>query len=303
MRRQPWSDRISAAAIAACFHVLAILFLGLVSPTLHTPPRSPDLDTPEPVIEVELTRMPAPTPKPAPRERIAAADATPPEPPQVLARPPSPSMLPDSAPILQPTPQPQAPPQRLPAPPAPDLEAKAQAQEAPKPVEPTKVREKEKDKDKDKPQTQLAAAPASAPLPPVKPTSAPPSALTPGFRLPPGYGRPVEAEGVGGLRGVLRATVGCAHENYIGLTQAERERCATAYVRDASRGARVDPVPSDKRNAYDVEAAANVRRRAAKEGGTASPVVACDGPGANLGGGCLPAEAHTGARRDAPPPQ
>jgi len=55
-------------------------------------------------------------------------------------------------------------------------------------------------------------------------------------------------------------------------------------------------VPSDKREAYDAEAAANARRRAAKEGGTASPIVACDGPGSNLGGGCLPDEAHAHIR-------
>lgn len=58
----------------------------------------------------------------------------------------------------------------------------------------------------------------------------------------------------------------------------------------------VDPVPSDKREAYDVEAAANARRRAAKEGALAAPVVPCDGPGSNLGGGCLPEEAHTHIR-------
>ena len=114
----------------------------------------------------------------------------------------------------------------------------------------------------------------------------------------------METEGGGGLRGVLRSTVGCAHENYVALTPAERERCAKAFVRDAARGVRVDPLPSDKREAYDAEAAATARRRATREGGTASPIVACDGPGSNLGGGCLPAEAHTGTRRaTTPPPQ
>lgn len=308
MRRQPWSDRISATAIAACFHVLAILFLGLVSPTLHTPSRPPELDTPEPVIEVELTRIPSPEKKVAPRRRVAAAKDAPSPTPQVLSRPPSPSTPQDSAAVIQPAPQAEAPPKPKPVPALspPAVEAKAQALEPPKPVEPPKVQEKKKEKDK--PQTELAAAPkaeASSPAPTPAPTPTPtpipparqaaqaaPTVPAPGFRLPPGYGRTIEAEGGGGLRGVLRATVGCAHENYAALTAEERERCAKAFVRDAAHGVRVDPVPTDKREGYDAEAAANARRRASKEGATASPVVACDGPGSNLGGGCLPEDAH-----------
>ena len=299
MRRQPWSDRISAAAIAACFHVLAILFLGLVSPTLHIPPRQAELETDEPVITVELTRMPRPEPKPTQRQARIEAEAPAPT-PQVLSRPPSPS-APESTAVIQPAP--------TPAPPVPTVEAKAQPLEPPKPVEAPKAPEKasEKDKEKEKErerererlQTQLAAAakaetPAPVSPPPARPTAsaAAPFVPAPGFRLPPGYGRTVETEGGGGLRGVLRSTVGCAHENYAALTPAERERCAKAFVRDAARGVRVDPLPSDKRDSYDAEAAANARRRASKEGGTASPIVSCDGPGANLGGGCLPDEAH-----------
>ena len=313
MRQQPWSDRISAAAIAACLHVLAILFLGLVSPTLHIPPRQPELETEEPVIEVELTRIPLPAPMPARRHARIEAEAPAPT-PQVLSRPPSPS-APESTAVIQPSPQPEAPPKPTPAPPVPTVEAKAQPLEPPKPVEPPKTpekdkdREKEKEREKEQRQSQLAAAPkaeAPAPLPPARPTASAtaPFVPAPGFHLPPGYGRTVETEGGGGLRGVLRSTVGCAHENYVALTPAERERCAKAFVRDAARGVRVDPLPSDKREAYDAEAAANARRRATREGGTASPIVACDGPGSNLGGGCLPAEAHTGTRRaTTPPPQ
>ena len=313
MRQQPWSDRISAAAIAACLHVLAILFLGLVSPTLHIPPRQPELETEEPVIEVELTRIPLPAPKPARLQARIEAEAPVPT-PQVLSRPPSPS-APESTAVIQPSPQPEAPPKPTPAPPVPTVEAKAQPLEPPKPVEPPKTpekdkdREKEKEREKEQRQSQLAAAPkaeAPAPLSPARPTASAtaPFVPAPGFHLPPGYGRTVETEGGGGLRGVLRSTVGCAHENYVALTPAERERCAKAFVRDAARGVRVDPLPSDKREAYDAEAAANARRRATREGGTASPIVACDGPGSNLGGGCLPAEAHTGTRRaTTPPPQ
>ena len=322
MRRQPWSDRISAAAIAACFHVLAILFLGLVSPTLHIPPRQPELETEEPVVEVELTRIPPPTPRLVQRQARIETEAPAPT-PQVLSRPPSPS-APDSTAVIQPAPQPEAPPRPkpTPAPPVPTVEAKAQPLEPPKPADPPKAPEKDKEKEKEKEkerererekerlQTQLAAAPkaetpAPTPPPPARPTAsaAAPFVPAPGFRLPPGYGRTAETESGGGLRSVLRSTVGCAHENYVALTPAERERCAKAFVRDASRGVRVDPLPSDKREGYDVEAASNARRRAAKDGGTASPVVACDGPGSNLGGGCLPPEAHTSTRRATPPPQ
>jgi hypothetical protein len=96
----------------------------------------------------------------------------------------------------------------------------------------------------------------------------------------------------GGLRGVLRSTVGCEHQDYAHLSAAEKERCAGAFLRDAAHGPAVDRVPAAKREAYDQEAAANERRRLQKEGGLASPVVSCDGPGSNLGGGCLPDEAH-----------
>ena len=118
----------------------------------------------------------------------------------------------------------------------------------------------------------------------------------PDFSLPPGYGRSSDDTG-GGLRGVLRATVGCDHQDFSRLSDAERQRCQNAFLRDAGRGSRVDVIPSGKRDAYDLEAAANARRRMQKEGSTASPIVPCDGPGSNLGGGCLPPEAHTGVKR------
>ena len=120
--------------------------------------------------------------------------------------------------------------------------------------------------------------------------------VAPDFRLPPGYGRqPDDAVG-GGLRGVLRATVGCEHDDFARLSPAERDHCLTTFARDAGRGPSVDAVPAEKRSAYDVEAAANARRRAQREGSIASPVTACDGAGSNLGGGCLPPEAHSGNR-------
>lgn len=139
-----------------------------------------------------------------------------------------------------------------------------------------------------------ADARVPAALPAASATSGP--LVAPDFRLPPGYGRqPDEAAG-GGLRGVLRATVGCEHEDYVRLSPAERDHCLAAFARDAGRAPAVDAMPAEKRAAYDVEAVANARRRAQREGSIASPVIACDGAGSNLGGGCLPPEAHSGTR-------
>jgi hypothetical protein len=199
------------------------------------------------------------------------------------------------APVVAPAPQ-QAriePPRALPAEPASAPARDAQTD-----------REKDKDKEREKVrEIQQAETPKPLPLPPAPPAPSPPAAtaaarpaVAPSFRLPPGYGRQPEEAGGGGLRGVLRATVGCAHEDYVHLTPAEREHCLGAFARDAGRGLAVDAVPADKRAAYDVEAAANARRRAQREGPLATPVIPCDGPGSNLGGGCLPPEAHTGSQ-------
>jgi hypothetical protein len=245
-----------------------------------------------------------PTPSP-----VAQAAPTPPATPA----PPREAPRPQSAEAAKPAPTPSPSTPSLPAPatPAPQ-QARVEpprilpaepAAPAPSPVrEAQKEREKDKDKEKAR-EIKQAETPKPAPLPPAAPAPSPPAAtaaarpvVAPSFRLPPGYGRqPDEAAG-GGLRGVLRATVGCAHEDYVRLTPAEREHCLGAFARDAGRGLAVDAVPADKRAAYDVEAAANARRRAQREGAVASPVIPCDGPGSNLGGGCLPPEAHTGSQ-------
>ena len=86
--------------------------------------------------------------------------------------------------------------------------------------------------------------------------------------------------------------MGCSHEDYARLSPAEREHCLSAFARDAARGGHVDAIPAAKREEYDQEAAANARRRMQRDGPPAAPVVPCDGPGSNLGGGCLPDEAH-----------
>ena len=296
MRRRRWSDRGTAVATATSLHIVVVLLIGFASPRLLLPPRQePEAET---VVEVELSpqifRPPVETrplkvhhPEPTP---TAVARATPaPAPPQAAPKPQAPpEAKPAPRPVLPPSPAPvrAEAPRAAPAPPA------APVREAQK--EPEKDKDKEKEKDRPR-EVRQAEAPRPAPLPPAPSSPAPAaaarSAPAPDFRLPPGYGRQSDEAG-GGLKGVLRATVGCAHEDFAHLTAAEREHCLSAFARDAGHGLAVDAVPADKRAAYDVEAAANARRRANKTGPLVAPVVACDGPGSNLGGGCLPADSH-----------
>ena len=320
MARRQWSDRGTAVATATSLHLAVVLLIGFASPHLVSPPRPETETEPETLVQVQLTPeiyrppvktrplkahrptpVPTPTPAPTPVPTPAVRAAVAPVPVQAPVRDtprPQPAEVAKPAPVASPAPpapQParREPPRILPAEPAPSPVRDAQ-----------KDREKEKDKDRETArEIKQAETPKPAPLPPVPPAASPPAAtaaarpaVAPSFRLPPGYGRqPDEAAG-GGLRGVLRATVGCAHEDYVHLTPAERERCLGAFARDAGRGLAVDAVPADKRAAYDVEAAANARRRAQREGPLATPVIPCDGPGSNLGGGCLPPEAHTGSQ-------
>ncbi len=299
MRRRQWSDRGTAVATATSLHIAVVLLIGFASPRLLAPPRQePEAET---VVEVELSpqiyRPPVETrplkvhrPEPSPTPRAQTTPA--PTPPQAAPKPQAtPEAKPAPAPVLPPAPAPARAeaPRAAPAPPT------APVREAQK--EPEKEKEKDRDKAKEPPR-EVRQAEAPRPAPPPAPSSPAPaaaaaarSAPAPDFRLPPGYGRQTEEAG-GGLKGVLRATVGCAHEDFVHLTAAERDHCLSAFARDAGHGLAVDAVPADKRAAYDVEAAANARRRANKTGPLVAPVVACDGPGSNLGGGCLPADSH-----------
>ncbi len=299
MARRQWSDRGTAVATATSLHIVVVLLIGFASPHLVIPPR-PETE-PETIVEVQLTPQIYRPPREFRRLKAERPDPVP-KPAPVARTNQRPSPAPDQTPVPGPSPAPAVPQQTRGEPPrvlptepaaAPTLVREAQ-----------KDREKDKEKEKEKVrEIQQAETPKPPPLPSAPPAPAPPAAtaavrpgVAPSFRLPPGYGRqPEEATG-GGLRGVLRATVGCAHEDYVRLTAAEREHCLGAFARDAGRSMAVDAVPSDKRAAYDLEAAANARRRALREGPIASPVVPCDGPGANLGGGCLPPEAHTGTQ-------
>ncbi len=147
------------------------------------------------------------------------------------------------------------------------------------------------------PATAPPAAAASAPAGPpaaVHASAAPaaPSgrpATGPSFIVAPGG---LEDGAAGGLRGVLRSTVGCEHQDYARLTPQERARCQAAFARDARGGGAIDGIPTDKRVDFDRAAVEAARKRAARQGSLPPVIVPCEGAGSNLGAGCLPDDAH-----------
>ena len=96
----------------------------------------------------------------------------------------------------------------------------------------------------------------------------------------------------GDLRGFLRGTVGCSHEEYMRLTPVERARCDSGFA-TAAKTAPSIPLPDDKLAEYARGAEANARKRARREGPIYEPVTACPpgSPAGNLGLGCLPPDA------------
>lgn len=127
------------------------------------------------------------------------------------------------------------------------------------------------------PKEQLKQAPPTliAPL-------APPS---PALPAPPAV---VEAEtGAGDLRGALRAAIGCAHQDYLNLSAAERARCDHELATGQAAIPVIDRIPGEKRARFSQQALDDERRRAAREAVIPQPIVQCDGPGSNLGLGCI----------------
>lgn len=101
---------------------------------------------------------------------------------------------------------------------------------------------------------------------------------------------------MGALRGLLRGAVGCAHQEYLQLTTAERSRCGQRLA-DEARGAPVlDTTDPSKRAAYEREGAAGTLRRARAEGSMEDLIVPCEGRFSNLGVGCLPPRSGHGFR-------
>jgi hypothetical protein len=104
-----------------------------------------------------------------------------------------------------------------------------------------------------KPRTTKVTPPRPAnvtPLPPAPAYQAPsPWTLgAPGHELDLG---PDEATGTG-VRGALRASVGCAHPDFVNLTKAELDECHRVFGVQAAIGAKayVDPIKNARKRAY-----------------------------------------------------
>ncbi len=92
-----------------------------------------------------------------------------------------------------------------------------------------------------------------------------------------------EEEGQDGVRKFLRATVGCSHEDYVGLSEQERSACD----RRIGQEARSIGIPADRIASFIAAAEAQERRRADRTGPMKDLFVPCTGPGANLDRGCI----------------
>jgi len=131
------------------------------------------------------------------------------------------------------------------------------------------------------------ATTADAPSSPI--AAAPPgeaAAGKPGTSAAPGPLPYDESER--GVRAFLRGTVGCESPDAVHLTADERARCAERFAEDARNGQGFSGIDPAKRGAYSVQAAADERKRAAREGMGPTPIVSCTGVGSNMGVGCLP---------------
>ena len=133
------------------------------------------------------------------------------------------------------------------------------------------------------PRTAAADAPSS-PIAAPSPAEAAPG--KPGTSTAPGPLPYDESER--GVRAFLRGTVGCESADAVHLTAEERARCNERFAQDARGAQPFSGIDPDKRGAYSVQAAADERKRAAREGMGASPIVSCSGVGSNMGVGCLP---------------
>jgi colicin import membrane protein len=321
-------SKAPAAAGAALLHILFFV-VALYSTPLFLPQRPPlppsvkvELVPPAPQPQPQPQPQPKPTPpepalrkalevppqpKPTPKAEVAPA----PEPPV-----PQPNLVKQAKPKFLEAPKAQvAAPPRIAQPNLVDLKPEVQILDTPRPEDLEKERrlkaEQERQRQEEKLRLEekarevaaqeaaktaaqaLAAKLAAEPVAAPSPVHAAPagsgahSAAAPSFTVNAGAGE----EG-GGLRGVLRATVGCEHQDYARLTAAERERCLQAFGRDARGAGLIDGIPQDKRVAFDAQALADEKKRQARTGPLGQPIVKCEGQGSNMGAGCLPDDAH-----------
>lgn len=92
-------------------------------------------------------------------------------------------------------------------------------------------------------------------------------------------------------RRAIAALFACHPEDGGPPDEASRKRCDSTRLAQAHALPHIDGVPAEKRAAYDLQAAADERRRLRMEGPMYDPVVRCTGAGSNFGTGCLPPDA------------
>lgn len=213
---------------------------------------TPELAPIEPVPAPQPTPTPTPTPLPAPTPPVVTpTPPTPPRPTPPTPAPPRPApplpfqAAPSTPAAVTATNRPVVRVNPVTAPTLPDPAPPAVAPPAPRPAPPAPAPKKEEE-DEDQPIARTAppsvaprqvapSAPPStvAPLPmaPVPRAAAPPGAAGGANRPPPPGGangdftvRPSGQIG-GGLRGALRATVGCDNRNAVALNKGERNTC------------------------------------------------------------------------------
>ncbi len=85
------------------------------------------------------------------------------------------------------------------------------------------------------------------------------------------------------MRKFLRATVGCSHEDYVGLSDQERASCDRRVGRDA----RALGIAPDKIAGFIAAAEAQEQARAGRTGPIPNVFAPCQGVGSNLDRGCL----------------
>jgi hypothetical protein len=132
---------------------------------------------------------------------------------------------------------------------------------------------------------QKAEAPSPAPAQRAAAPSAPPSGPGAEKGSPPA---PAAIQGEGGVQEALRTSVGCDFDKTVHLTPAERDRCNQTTGEQARAAPVFSGIEALKRGRFDDQAAADERRRASRTGPLQQPMPACEGPGSNLGGACLP---------------
>jgi hypothetical protein len=143
--------------------------------------------------------------------------------------------------------------------------------------------------------------PAPAPAAHVPPPQPAPPQPAQGAAAVPGKGAPAAGRGTPapaaqgiedglGAQQALRTSVGCDYDRLVRLNPGEKDRCNQTFGAEAKKGRPFNGIDIAKRARFDAQAEADDRRRALREG-SMPQVVACDGPGADDHGGCLPPSA------------